>query len=257
MIIYYHFFSGSNLINTGFSIMNLLFATRNIHKAYEVVEVLKKKLAIPHIFTLQDFPSFPDFVEDGVSFSEISAGKATYYSKCLLNTGRKGWYVLSEDSGLEVFLLDSYPGIRSNRIAETDRDRIRIVLEKLNEVDKNNTLTPVDVLEGVDMKIWQGITRPSRAARFVSAMSIAKDEELLFTAIGEVNGFITFQFMGENGFGYDPIFFYPKAGKTFGQMSREEKMHVSHRARALEKVIAFLEPLCLGESRQSQFSFIG
>jgi XTP/dITP diphosphohydrolase len=220
--------------------MKILFATRNLHKLSEVSEALCCELPVEKLYSLKDFPDAPAFEEMGDSFQEIAKAKALFYSDWLVKIGEGSFYVLAEDAGLEVALLNGFPGIVSNRIGRTDEERILIVLEKLSEAQKDDVLAVLDDSLPSSARIAPGVSHPSRSARFVSAMALAKDGELLHLVEGVVHGLIAFEPRGSNGFGYDPIFYYPPLKKTFGECAREEKAKVSHRANALRKVIAFL-----------------
>lgn len=232
--------------------MNLLLATTNYHKEQEVREVILRELGEAQVFSLRDMENPPKFEESGESFIEIARSKATFYSEWLWERRLLGWYVLSEDAGLEIALLDGFPGVFSNRIGESDKERISIVLERLKKVDKEDLLSAMDETLSPEMRMAKGFSRPSRAARFVSAMALAKDKKILFDTTGIVNGLIAFKPLGENGFGYDPIFFYPPLGRTFGQLSRKEKVEVSHRTRALKKVVEFIRNLASASGDESK-----
>jgi XTP/dITP diphosphohydrolase len=125
--------------------------------------------------------------------------------------------VLADDSGLEVAALGGRPGVHSARYAGAgadDEQRIRRLLEEL-----------------------RGAPAP-RAARFVCALALAQSGRLLLEVRGECPGEIAFEPRGRRGFGYDPIFVFPELGRTFAELSAEEKDRVSHRARAVEALWA-------------------
>lgn len=122
--------------------------------------------------------------------------------------------ILSDDSGLCVDALDGAPGVRSARYAgenATDRDRVNKLLEELGDNE-------------------------NRDAKFVTAAAFIWTDGTEITAEGEVKGYITKEPRGENGFGYDPVFFSHELGKTFAESSDEEKNSVSHRGRALKNL---------------------
>ena len=221
--------------------MKILFATRNLHKLSEVSDALSSELSVEKLLSLKDFPDAPAFEEMGDSFQEIAEAKALFYSEWLMKIGEESFYVLAEDAGLEVAILNGFPGIVSNRISRTDSERISIVLERLSQAQKNDVLLQLDSSLPSSAQIAPGISHPSRSARFVSAMALAKDGELVHLVEGQVHGLITFEPRGTNGFGYDPIFYYPPLKKTFGECLRAEKVKVSHRTNALRKIIAFLK----------------
>ncbi len=226
--------------------MKLVLATRNPGKAEEILYAVSKSLEPERILMLSDFPSPPHFEEMGDTFEENARAKALFYSRWIEKAEGKGYYVLAEDAGLEVALLQGFPGIVSSRIAKTDRERINIVLGALSEADKDDLLTSIDDWLPEPARLAPNISRPSRSARFFSAMALARDGRILHVTTGEVNGLITFEPMGTNGFGYDPVFYCPQLGKTFGECSRDEKATVSHRARAIKKMLEFIQENILG-----------
>jgi XTP/dITP diphosphohydrolase len=150
--------------------------------------------------------------ETGATFEENAALKALYYAQFC------DGLVFAEDSGLEVDALGGAPGVYSARFASpeaSDEDNNRLLLEKM-----------------------QGVV--NRSARFVSVIAVASGAEILSTFRGEVEGEILSAPRGENGFGYDPLFYYPPFGCAFGEAPIEDKMGVSHRGKALAKMAAFL-----------------
>jgi XTP/dITP diphosphohydrolase len=120
-----------------------------------------------------------------------------------------------------VDALDGGPGLRSARFggaAASDADRNRLLLEKL-----------------------RGLPPGRRGARFTSAVALVEGGDVVFQAVETVEGRIAEQPLGEQGFGYDPVFFYPPLGQTFGQLSREQKDRVSHRGKAFARLREFLQ----------------
>lgn len=150
--------------------------------------------------------------ETGETFEENASQKALYYS--LHAPG----LLFADDSGLEVEALGGEPGVRSARFAGEgagDKANNRLLLERLAGVE-------------------------DRAAKFVCVAAVAESGRLLATFRGEVEGRIIDAERGPNGFGYDPLFFYTPFGCTFGEVSEERKLEVSHRARALEQMVRWL-----------------
>ncbi len=194
--------------------MKLVFATKNIHKAYELKSLLKGYDI--QLLTLNDFPDFKDIKETGSSFIDnalIKARKMHSYLKMP---------VLADDSGLEVEYLNNRPGIYSKRYAgknATDKDRINKLLGELKNVSFNK-----------------------RKARFVCAM-VLKDKKDCFKVTGFCNGFVAEKPVGGNGFGYDPVFFLPDLKKTMAQLSTGQKNTISHRANALKQIKEILGKL--------------
>jgi XTP/dITP diphosphohydrolase len=199
-------------------VIELLVATTNPAKFAEIQSFLK---SLPvTIRSLQSLGQWPTVIEDGGTFEENALKKArtlARYSGCL---------TLADDSGLEVDALHGAPGIYSARYCG----------EEGND-DKNNEKL---------LKELQGIPEPKRTARFVCALALCAadssgDKEWLIRKSCE--GRIALARSGEQGFGYDPVFFFPPFGKTFGEIDRETKATVSHRGKALKKLAEALPSL--------------
>lgn len=183
-------------------------ATKNKGKLREIRSILK---ALPvRLYGLDHFENVPDVEEDGKSFSENSLKKARYYSRVF------GKIAIADDSGLEVDALDGKPGIYSARYAR----------ERATDQENRKKL----------LKALEGVPASKRGARFkcVIAMVTPEEREILFE--GSCRGKIGFKEVGKNGFGYDPLFFLPRYGKTMAQLSLEEKNRISHRGKALRKL---------------------
>ena len=190
--------------------MKLVIATLNKGKKEEISALLENTGI--ELLSLADFPEMPEIIEDGRTFMENALKKArdTYaYTGCMS---------LADDSGLEVDALDGMPGVMSARFAPTAEARN----EKLLDLMKN-------------------VPDEKRTARFVCALAIAGPGGFEWTAEGVVEGRITREPRGGKGFGYDPVFYYEPFGKTFAEISREEKNRISHRGIALEKFRAAVE----------------
>lgn len=151
--------------------------------------------------------------ETGVTFEANAILKALYYSK------HCDGFLFVDDSGLEVDALAGAPGVYSARFAGP------------NATDTANNQLLLDRMRGVN----------DRTSRFVCVIALAKSGRLVRTFRGEVEGQLLEAPRGPNGFGYDPLFFYPPFGCTFGEAPLERKMEVSHRAQALGKMRAYLE----------------
>ncbi len=185
----------------------LVFATNNKNKLAEVSNLLKDT----GIMVCGVNGSF-DPEETGETFAENAYIKAYEAAKIM------GLPALGDDSGLVVDALDGRPGIYSSRYAENDRKRIEKLLSELKDVPYEK-----------------------RTARFICAMSIvAPDGKILFSCEGICEGIISDTPKGENGFGYDPVFFLPDKNLTMAELSMEEKNTLSHRGRAIRKVIEYL-----------------
>lgn len=186
----------------------LIFATGNENKMKEIRMILGD--LDYEILSMKEAGIDADIVEDGKTFEENAIIKATAISKL------SGCLVLADDSGLEVDYMDKMPGIYSARwMGEDTSYRI-----------KNKAI--IDKLEGVPDE--------KRTARFVCAIAAAFPDGRVVTKRGTIEGIVGYEERGENGFGYDPIFFLPEYGKTTAELSPEEKNQISHRGRALELI---------------------
>ncbi len=184
----------------------LVIATRNAGKTNEIRALLED---FPlEIRNLDDFGPIPEVVEDGDTFEENAYKKASFTARVL------GFPALADDSGLVVPALDGAPGVHSARwagAAASDADRCRKLLQAMAAID-------------------------DRRASFECVISIAVPGGPALTYESRCEGEITRAPSGDNGFGYDPVFFYPPLGKTFAELSRDEKGKVSHRGRALQEI---------------------
>ncbi len=196
----------------------LVIATKNRGKSAEIKGVLKDFPVL--LKDLNDFGPIPEPVEDGATFEENAYKKAGFTAKVL------GLPALADDSGLEVQALAGAPGVHSARYAGP------------GSTDQENNAKLLKALSG----------EANRKARFCCVLSLAVPSGAALTYEAFCEGVILDSPLGGNGFGYDPLFLYPPAGKTFAEMSIEEKLSVSHRGRALselrsefEKVLQWLE----------------
>lgn len=191
----------------------LIFATGNANKMLEIKEILGE---LPvEILSMKEAGIEADIVEDGSTFEENALIKAKEICKLA------GEMVLADDSGLEIDYLNGEPGIYSARYMGEDTS-YRI---------KNKNL--IDRLEGVPAE--------KRTARFVCAIAAAFPDGRSFVVRGTIEGMIGYEERGENGFGYDPIFYLPEKGVSTAELSPEEKNSISHRGNALRKMKEFLE----------------
>ncbi|UCD18584.1 MAG: XTP/dITP diphosphatase [Candidatus Zixiibacteriota bacterium] len=185
--------------------MQLVLATQNKDKIREIKNLLQD-LPVT-ILTCDDFLDFPDIEETGETLEENAVLKAGGIAKFT------GLATLADDSGLEVEALGGAPGVFSSRYAGpgcTYADNNRKLLREMK-----------DIPEG------------KRAARFRAVIAIVWDADKVETVEGRAEGKIITENRGVDGFGYDPVFFYPPAGKTFAEMTLDEKNSVSHRGKAL------------------------
>ena len=186
----------------------VIFATSNEGKMKEVRSILEDLNV--EVLSMKEAGIFIDVVEDGSTFEENAAIKATAIQK------ECGEIVLADDSGLEVDYLNKEPGIYSARYMGEDTS-YRI---------KNKSL--IDRLEGVKGE--------DRSARFVCAIAAAFPDGCVEITRGTIEGQIGYEEKGENGFGYDPIFYVPEYGCTTAELSLEQKNEASHRGKALRKM---------------------
>jgi XTP/dITP diphosphohydrolase len=193
----------------------LLLASQNPGKLAEMRQLVRGlpfRVLAPADVGITDAPE-----ETGHTFLENAILKARYYSD------RSGLLAVADDSGLAVDALDGGPGLFSSRFGgqgATDAGRNRLLLEMLAAVPPEK-----------------------RTARFTSAVAVARHGEVLFEVVATVDGRIAEASRGTNGFGYDPVFFYPEFDKTFGEVPGAEKDRVSHRGKAFARLREFLETL--------------
>ena len=198
--------------------LRLLAASTNRGKVREIREALA---GLPlEVRTLADHPGLPVFPETGLTFEENARSKCLFYSRAAEGL------VLAEDSGLEVAALNEAPGVYSARFAGA------AATDELN----------IDKVLG----LLAGVPPDDRGARFVCCVALALGGRVIAEIRGTVDGMITQERRGREGFGYDPIFYYPPLDRTFGELSPEEKNAVSHRGRALQKLKSFLERYLAG-----------
>jgi len=193
----------------------ILVATRNPGKFQEFKNFFKD---LPvELLSLRDFPEVGEIDEPYSSFEENARHKAII---CLKKTGL---FSLADDSGLEVEALRGAPGVRSARFAGE------------NATDQENNQKLLEVLKGLEPE--------KRKARFVCVLALAISEKQVEMVRAETEGIILETPRGKKGFGYDPLFYYPPLGKTFAELETEEKLKVSHRGKALEKMRKILEQI--------------
>jgi XTP/dITP diphosphohydrolase len=172
------------------------------------------------IATIPGFASLPLVVEDGATFEENARKKAEEYSRAV-----PGEVVLADDSGLEIDALGGAPGVHSARYAADEPHRA----EANTDDDANNARV---------LRELSGLPPERRTARFVCVLVAARDGQTLGTFRGSAEGVILDTLRGKNGFGYDPMFYFPQIDKTFAELSAEEKAKYSHRGAAFR---SFLE----------------
>jgi XTP/dITP diphosphohydrolase len=189
--------------------LRLYCATTNPGKLREFRLALADSLGVE---ALPGLASVTPCEETGATFEENAVQKALYYSK------HCDGFLFVDDSGLEVDALGGEPGVYSARYAG------------LGATDEANNRLLLDRMRGIR----------ERSARFVCVVALAKSGELVRTFRGEVEGQLAEEGRGVNGFGYDPLFYYPPFGCTFGEAPLERKMDVSHRSQALHSMRVYL-----------------
>ena len=195
-------------------INKLLIGTNNKGKLREIKSLLPKYI---EIHSTSEF-NLKSPIENGLTFKENSLIKSKYFSK------KTGLMCLADDSGLEIDLLNNYPGIYSARWGGKTADfhkAIKRVYRQLNKIDKN----------------WKS---KKVKARFICALSISYLNKKIACVQSKIEGYISAEPRGKNGFGYDPIFMPKGKKKTFGEMKPLQKYKMDHRYHAFKKIKKFL-----------------
>src|ERR1700688_1215477 len=178
--------------------------------------------AAPHgieIAGIPGFASLPAVIEDGLTFEENARKKAEEYSRAAA-----GEIVVADDSGLEVDALNGAPGVHSARYAA---DQPHLASENTDDESNNARV----------LRELRGVSPDRRSARFVCALAAARDGNTLATFRGTAEGILLDAPRGTNGFGYDPLFYFPQIQKTFAELSAEEKAGYSHRGAAFRQFL--------------------
>ncbi|HVP36654.1 MAG TPA: XTP/dITP diphosphatase [Terriglobales bacterium] len=200
--------------------MKLILATRNQHKLEEIKKILSENDRIGEkleILTLEDFPNVSEVEETGETMREnaILKAKAVYSATRIP--------ALADDSGLEVDALNGEPGVMSARFAGpgcTYKDNNLKLLGLLNRIPEGK-----------------------RGATFRCMVALVLSQGDIRIVEGKVRGVITDKEIGENGFGYDPVFYHPESKKTFAELTQEEKNRISHRGIAFRKAEKLIEKI--------------
>jgi len=199
----------------------VLLATSNAGKLRDFAGA-----AAPYGITIANIPHFsflPEVVEDGASFEENARKKAESYSLAV-----PGELVLADDSGLEIDALGGAPGVHSARYAADEPHKA-----ECNTDDEANNARVLRELKGVPEQ--------KRSARFICVLAVARDGHTLHSFRGTAEGIILDAPRGNNGFGYDPLFFFPAIQKTFAQLNPEEKSRYSHRGAAFRRFLEWMD----------------
>ncbi len=224
--------------------ITLLIATRNAHKAGEIRAILGDRF---QFLTLNDFPGAPKIVEDAGTFAGNATKKAVELARWLskVQSSRfkvqgSRFFVLADDSGLEVDALNGAPGVHSARFAALDRSAGS---GNSNDADNNAKL----------LRLLKAVPLEKRAARFHCVLALASvggasvPASRLVSSLappklfnGVCEGRIALKPCGQNGFGYDPLFVPDGFEQTFAELGEDVKNKLSHRSKTLEKLRAFL-----------------
>ncbi|MBR4667737.1 MAG: RdgB/HAM1 family non-canonical purine NTP pyrophosphatase [Butyrivibrio sp.] len=199
--------------------MRIVFATGNKDKMREIRQILGS-LGM-EVVSMKEADADVDVEENGTTFAENSMIKARAVAKCLSDKGDHDSIVLADDSGLEIDYLNGEPGIYSARYLGKD--------------------TPYPEKNSVIISRLDGVKDEERSARFVCAISAVLPDGKELSTLGKMEGRIGYEIAGENGFGYDPIFFLPEYGKTSAELTEDEKNAISHRGKALRSMEAVLK----------------
>lgn len=198
----------------------LILASNNIKKIKELKDMLQGLDF--SVCSLKDENIDIEVEENGNTFEENAYKKAYEIYKFLKSRGDKDFYVLSDDSGLEVDYLNGAPGIYSARYCGKHGD------------DRMNNVKLLEDMKGA-------IGSEERKARFTCVLALVDENGDKNIVEGYVEGYIIDELKEEGGFGYDPLFYYEPFNKTFGEVAAEEKNRVSHRGQALKKLKEILK----------------
>jgi XTP/dITP diphosphohydrolase len=175
------------------------------------------------VASIPNFSALPPVVEDGLTFEENARKKAEGYSREV-----PGEIVLADDSGLEVDALKGAPGVHSARYAA---DAPHLMNDNTDDEANNARL----------LRELKDVPAEKRSARFVCVIAAARDGQILEVFRGQAEGMILNRGRGTNGFGYDPLFYFPQIEKAFAELSAEEKAQYSHRGAAFRQFLAWYQ----------------
>ncbi|MFY7666858.1 RdgB/HAM1 family non-canonical purine NTP pyrophosphatase [Flavobacterium sp.] len=198
--------------------MTLFFASANANKVRELQQIFPPSYELKSLLDLTEVPDIP---ETATTFAGNALLKVDYLSE------HYGVLGFADDSGLEVAALNAAPGVYSARYAGEHGNATANIEKLLRELQNES----------------------NRAARFVTVIALKLPEGVHYFE-GEIRGTITTETRGQEGFGYDPIFIPEGSTRTFAEMSKEEKNAISHRGRAVRKLLDFLEQRALNESKK-------
>ncbi|NLM13676.1 MAG: XTP/dITP diphosphatase [Epulopiscium sp.] len=198
----------------------IIFATKNKGKIAEINDIMKDLNV--EVVSMEEAGIHMDIVEDGTTFEENAIIKVKEIMKITDDI------VMADDSGLEIDFLNKAPGVHSARFEGEN--------------------TPYDIKNNKILNMLSGVPDEKRTARFVCVIAAGFPGGEIITTKGTIEGRIGYEIKGENGFGYDPIFYVPEYDMTTAQMPRDLKNKISHRAKALEKMKRELK-MRLGETK--------
>ncbi|MDB2613924.1 RdgB/HAM1 family non-canonical purine NTP pyrophosphatase [Chlamydiales bacterium] len=193
----------------------LLLATSNLHKVAELKALFKDQGLKVDLYSFHQFPGYKAPPEDGATFQENAQLKALHAAKEL------GILAVADDSGLVVPALNNEPGVISARYAGA------------NATDKENRIKLIN-----EMGDLKGL---ERSAYFECCLAVASPQEVIFTTSGRCEGMVVEKERGSQGFGYDSLFIKHEFSKTFAEITSSTKNRVSHRRKAFEKLVMYLE----------------
>ena len=194
----------------------IILATKNKNKLVEVKAVLGNDY---EVLSMEDIGIDVDVEENGTTFEENATIKAEAICKIC------GKPVMADDSGLEIDYLDKKPGVLSARFLGQD--------------------TSYDIKNAKILEMLEDVPEEKRTARFVCSIAVAFPDRDTVVVRDTIEGIIGYESAGENGFGYDPIFYVPELKKTTAQLSMEEKNKISHRGKALVRMANRLKDMNL------------
>lgn len=197
----------------------IVIATTNPGKFEELSTLLDEDVQWK---SLAEFSDLKEVTEDGQTFIENARKKAKGYAD------QTGCWVIADDSGLMIDALNGAPGVNSARFSGAkDKDRGLIDHKNIKKV----------------LELMKNVPAEKRTARFVCCLCVASPERILLETQGTLSGTITENEIGENGFGYDPIFWVSEKNKSIAQMTADEKNKISHRGNAIKKLKPLLSDI--------------
>jgi XTP/dITP diphosphohydrolase len=197
----------------------VLIATSNAGKVRDLAGAAAPRGIVVEV--IPNFSSLPPVIEDGATFEANARKKAEVYSRSV-----PGEIVIADDSGLEVDALGGEPGVHSARYAADDPR----AAESNTDDDANNAKLIREIMR---------VPPEKRTGRFVCWIAAAREGKTLAVFEGKAGGIILERPQGHNGFGYDPLFFFPPIQRTFAELTAEEKARYSHRGAAFEKFLSW------------------